>query len=76
MFYQDILLRETAALPEYLKRELLEFLFFLKKEEPAFFTTTGLPDTGVKPAFECGIVKIRLSPDFDAPLDDFKDYMQ
>ncbi|MEQ1744766.1 MAG: DUF2281 domain-containing protein [Saprospiraceae bacterium] len=76
MFYQDILLREAAALPEYLKRELLDFLYFLKKKEahPLMSIGSGIPLT--KPAFGCGSVKIQIAPDFDAPLDDFKEYMQ
>ncbi len=76
MLYQDILLRETAALPEYLKRELLDFLLFLKKKEQKSLLTTGLNVPSSKPAFGCGAVKIKLSPDFDAPIDDFKEYMQ
>ena len=31
--------------------------------------------TGAKPAFGCGGVKIKMAPDFDAPLEDFKEYM-
>ncbi len=76
MLYQDILLRETAALSEYLKRELLDFLIFLKKKEGKSLMITGLIIPPSKPAFGCGAVKLKLAADFDAPLDDFKEYMQ
>jgi hypothetical protein len=77
MLYQDILLRETAGLPEYLKRELLDFLFFLKKKDAAkSYTSAGANLPTPKPAFGCGAVKIKIAPDFDAPLEDFKEYMQ
>jgi len=77
MLYQDILLRETAGLPEYLKRELLDFLFFLKKKDAAkSYAFAGANPPTSKPAFGCGAVKIKIAPDFDAPLEDFKEYMQ
>lgn len=74
MLYQEILNRETASLPDYLKRELLDFLYFLKKKGKASHATTD-PSGERKPAFGCGAVKIKIAPDFDAPLDDFKEYM-
>jgi len=73
MLYQDILLRETASLPEYLKRELLDFLFFLKKKEAKSLMAVGVTTQVFKPTFGCGSVKVKLAADFDAPLDDFKD---
>lgn len=76
MFYQDILVQETATLPEYLKRELVEFLFFLKKKEPQNALRNENDPEKNKPTFGCGSVKVKLAPDFDAPLEDFKDYMQ
>lgn len=76
MFYQDILLRETASLPEYLKRELIEFLFFLKKKELNAVMNAGKGRPNSKPAFGCGMVNVKISQDFDAPLEDFNDYMQ
>ncbi|MBC7776724.1 MAG: DUF2281 domain-containing protein [Phycisphaerae bacterium] len=76
MLYQEILNRETASLPDYLKRELLDFLYFLKKKgKKPLSVTEPLGEGGAKPAFGCGAVKIKIAPDFDAPLDDFKEYM-
>jgi hypothetical protein len=76
MLYQEILNRETASLPDYLKRELLDFLYFLKKKGKRPLSVTEPPEeNGSKPAFGCGAVKIKIAPDFDAPLDDFKEYM-
>ena len=75
MLYQDILIRESASFPEYLKRELLDFLFFLKKKEQMTAFFSDLTACATKPAFGCGAVKINIAPDFDEPLDDFKEYM-
>ncbi len=69
MLYQEILNRETASLPDYLKRELLDFLYFLKKKgKKPLSGTEPLGEGGSKPAFGCGAVKIKIAPDFDAPL--------
>lgn len=76
MLYQDILLRETAMLPAYLQRELLDFLFFLKNKTPHYQTNIGAIAPKTKPKFGCGTVKINIAPDFKAPLEDFKEYMQ
>ncbi len=75
MLYQEIIVREIALLPDYLKRELLNFLLFLKQKEKKPLLSGGLPPSDSKPAFGCGEVKIKMASDFDAPLDDFKDYM-
>lgn len=76
MLYQEILNREAASLPDYLKRELLDFLYFLKNRGKKSLAATGPSEEGGgKPAFGCGIVNIKLALDFDAPLDDFKEYM-
>ena len=39
------------------------------------FLMEGQPDIRSKSTFSCGAVKINIALDFDAPLDDFKDYM-
>lgn len=65
------ILLEIQQLPEALKAEVLHFIGFLKqayqakKEEPS----------SQKGGFGRSKGRYSLSPDFDAPLDDFKDYM-
>ena len=56
------------SLPENLKREVIDFLEFLvaknkqekKKKSPKFGSCKGF---------------FKMAPDFDEPLDDFKEYM-
>jgi hypothetical protein len=56
------------SLPEDLKSEVNDFIDFLlakrKKEKPMQKSMFGIAKG-----------KIYMSPDFDEPLDDFKDYM-
>jgi len=59
---------EINSLPKALRDEIADFIAFLKSK------------TNPKPklkAREFGYAKgkIKLSPDFDAPLDEFKNYM-
>ncbi len=69
---EDILKREFPLLPEHLQEQVWNFMLFLKwkheKEKQA--------EVAQKPAFGCGSVKGLLAPDFDEPLEEFKDYMQ
>jgi hypothetical protein len=58
---------KLESLPKALKAEVSDFIDFLfeksrKKKKPV-------------PKFGSAKGKIKLSPDFDEPLDDFKDYM-
>jgi len=39
------------------------------------FTPKAAPKSGERGGFGCAKGKYRMSEDFDAPLDDFKDYM-
>ncbi len=48
MLYQEILNRETASLPEYLKRELLDFLYFLKKKGKKHFLYLNLRERAIR----------------------------
>ena len=52
-----------------LKKEVYDFVDFLftkqKNEEPV-----------KKPQFGCAKGRFKMSPDFDAPLDDMKEYME
>lgn len=68
---EQLILRELHSLPESLKLEVLHFVQFLKQEK----TKEAKP---VHPKRKAGSAegKYVLAPDFDAPLDDFKEYMQ
>ncbi len=60
---------KLSSLPEHLKKEVVDFLESLveknekerKKKSPKFGSCKGF---------------FKMSPDFDEPLDDFKEYMQ
>ena len=39
-------------------------------------TLEAVPASGVRPRFGCLAGKIQLAPDFDEPLEDFKEYME
>ena len=59
---------KISSLPNELKKEVNDFVDFLidkrKKKKRK-----------MQPRFGCVKGKIYISPDFDEPLDDFKDYM-
>ncbi len=56
------------SLPENLQQQVADFIDFLM-ERYAVKTTKTAPQTGSAKG------KIRMAAGFDAPLDDFKDYM-
>ena len=58
-------------LPENFKQEALHFILFLV-EKLKYEEQNPLQKI---PRFGAGKVKIVMSPDFDEPLEDFKDYM-
>lgn len=66
-----ILLSEIHQLPESLKVEVLHFILFLKKE----YAPNLERATASKRIFGRTKGKYTLAADFDAPLEDFKDYM-
>ena len=56
------------TLPSNLKQEVSDFIDFLvQKSSPK--------NKKVVPTFGSAKGKIKMAPDFDAPLEDFKDYM-
>ncbi|MEX0966543.1 MAG: DUF2281 domain-containing protein [Bacteroidia bacterium] len=72
----NLLYKKIELLPEELKKEVLDFVEFLlnkaKKEK------TPVPDkTRGKSPRKAGSLKgtFKMAPDFDEPLDDFKEYM-
>jgi len=76
---EQLVLFQLKQMPDNLKQEVLDFIAFLfakyKKTDPKPNLSGSVPKNP-KPAFGCGVVNVKLAPDFDAPLDDFKDYMQ
>lgn len=62
------LLSQISQLPERLKTEVEDFVAFLLQKSSKKKNT-------VTPKFGSAKGKIKMSPDFDEPLDDFKDYM-
>jgi hypothetical protein len=69
---EQLILSEIYQLPEHLKLEVLHFTQFLKKE---FVQNTNVPSKKIKRVFGSAKGKYTMAVDFDAPLDDFKDYM-
>jgi hypothetical protein len=65
-----LLFKKLSQLPESLKSEAMDFIDFL-------LTKKKKPSKTNKPKRAYGSMKglIAMSPDFDAPLEDFKDYM-
>lgn len=60
--------REIGKLPQNLQNEVLAFIELLKAKQE------NLPKNKQR-EFGIGKGKITISEDFDAPLEDFKDYM-
>ncbi len=61
-------LSKFETLPPKLKMEVSDFMDFLIHK-------SSFPPKRIIPKFGSAKGKIRLSKDFDAPLDEFKDYM-
>jgi Protein of unknown function (DUF2281) len=67
---EQIILKELNLLPETLKIEVLNFIEYLKskrKKEAIIIKK--------RPVFGYAKGTFVMSPDFDEPLEDFKDYM-
>jgi Protein of unknown function (DUF2281) len=67
----EMILTELNVLPEHLKVQVINYIRFLKSP-----FVVAIEPTHKKPKFGFGKYKVEISDDFDAPLDDFKDYMQ
>ncbi len=59
---------KLETLPKNLKQEVSDFIDFLKEK-------SSKKKKKVIPQFGSAKGKIKMSPDFDEPLDDLKDYM-
>lgn len=60
---------KISILPEDLKSKVNEFVDALLKKRKREIKKR-------KPKFGCAKGQIYISPDFDAPIDDFKEYME
>ncbi|MHA4738665.1 type II toxin-antitoxin system VapB family antitoxin [Dyadobacter sp. MSC1_007] len=68
---KEAILTDIDNLPENLQHEVLHFIAFLKKE---YVEKSG--NDGQQPRiFGRTRGKYKMAPDFDKPLEDFKDYM-
>lgn len=65
------ILVEIHQLPESLKQEVMRFIAFLKREKAGDF----VGHNPKKRVFGRTKGKYLPAPDFDEPLDDFKEYM-
>jgi len=63
---------QIASLPADLKKEVSDFVAFLKQKGQS---SSKNGEKKIVPTFGSLKGKIHLSPDFDEPLEDFKDYM-
>ena len=69
---EQALIREIHTLPESLKLEVLHFVQFLKQKQN-FQTEPAKPRQRRKAGSAKG--EIFMADDFDAPLEDFAEYM-
>ena len=65
---------QLSSLPEDIRKQAVEFIEFLLQRRKQEKEVPPKPDTNLRPI---GMFKgkIRMSDDFDEPLEDFKDYM-
>jgi len=68
---EQLLLSEIHQLPESLQLKVLDYINQLKKEQPV--ENKYIKDG--KRVFGALKGKFKMSPDFDEPLEDFKEYM-
>ena len=67
------ILEKLEALPEPLQTEVLHYIEFLIER----YVKTSHPSSSSRKKRQAGLLqgKIRMSDDFDAPLEDLKEYM-
>jgi hypothetical protein len=69
---EKLIFSQLYQLPEHLKVEVLHYIAFLIKEQTSQVHQVRKPK---KRTFGSAKGKYQLAPDFDALLDDFKEYM-
>ena len=67
----EILIKQYSMLPDTLKKEVLDFVAFLLTK----YQQKTVEKSNKKPKFGSAKGKYTIADDFDAPLDDLKDYM-
>jgi hypothetical protein len=67
----DIVLKQFSLLPDNLKKEAIDFMAFLLFK----YQQKPIEKDKKKPKFGSAKGKYIIADDFDAPLDDLKDYM-
>lgn len=72
---EHLVFRQLQQLPDNLKQEVLDFIGYLLSKYTLAVQKPLFPAAITKPAFGCGEIKIKIAADFDAPLEDFKEYM-
>jgi len=65
---------QIASLPEDVRSQVVEFIEFLLQRRKKSDEPTSTADLNLRPLGKFK-GKIRMSDDFDEPLEDFKDYM-
>lgn len=66
---EQLIINQLYLMPENLKQEVLDFVGYLMSKHQIANTIPKVPTFGSAKG------KYVLAPDFDDPLDDFKDYM-
>ncbi len=66
---------QLSSLPDEVRRQVLDFIDFLMKREQQKNVNLDEPK---KPKPIPGLLKgkVKIADDFDAPLDDFKEYLE
>ena len=74
---RDLLLSEASNMSDEAILEVIDFMQFLKRKNGASAEQAASGDPGNRVLRTPGLYhgQIRLSADFDAPLDDFREYM-
>jgi hypothetical protein len=77
---EQLILHQLFLMPETLKQEVLHYMLYLAsnyhKQTFTDFQQIYKSSTIRKPTFGSAKGKYVLSPDFDEPLEDFKEYME
>ena len=72
----DLLVQEAKEMSEETLMEVVRFMRFIKSQT-MYTPDMRIVESGKKPIRKAGIYRglIKVSDDFDEPLDDFKEYM-